>query len=174
MSKWYYLIRQLTSRELMGKRVPRNGSRFPVVFWPEAEEEDVWRLALRVLCCAEEDCDYIFPPSDKNGPAGVLFLWVTHWVQHGTRSIISGIEIDFVPARHGLRRPTLLAHKTHHAPFDPGIASAMPSSLTDYDETMVNARVELWQVNWLVRSWRLPVLTVMLRSAGACFLDSLI
>lgn len=137
-----------------------------MVFWPEAEEEDVWRLALRVLCRAEEDCDYIFPPSDRNGPAGVLFLWISHWISYGTRSILSGIEIDFTPPRHGLRRPMLLAHKAHHAPFNLGFACAMPTSLDDYDESRVNARVELWLENRLLRSWRLPVLEGMLRNAG--------
>lgn len=161
-----FVRKTLTDRKLKGKSVPRNNAGFPVVFWPEAEEEDVWRLAVRVLCRAEEDCDHVFPPSDSNGPAGVLFLWVSHWISHGTRSILSGIEIDFIPPRHGLRRPTLLAHKAHHAPFNLGFACAMPTSLDDYDESKVNARVELWLENRLVCSWRLPVLVSMLRSAG--------
>lgn len=146
--------------------MPRNSAGFPTVFWPEAEEEDVRRLALRMLCRAEEDCDHLFPSSDRNGPARVLFICVTHWVTYGTRSILSGIDIDFVPARHGLRRPTLLTHKIHHAPFDLGFASALPTSLEKYDAARVNARVELWLESRLVRSWRLPVLVVRLGSAG--------
>ncbi|CAO1632449.1 unnamed protein product [Parajaminaea phylloscopi] len=99
--------------------------------------------------------------------AATLFLaWVRLELEgRAARCRITGLPLRFSQAtcaRFHPLRSSRAAHLVHRLPIHYGWASALPTSLADFDPAKVNVSVESWFGNKWLQSWRLRGLSATL------------